>query len=53
MHVRVGVVGAGAYAQRAHLPDLYEHPDAELRAICRRHPDPLTEVAETFGVSHT
>jgi predicted dehydrogenase len=53
MPVRVGVIGARAYAQRAHLPALCQHPDAELRVVCQRHPDRLTEVAKTFGVSHT
>jgi predicted dehydrogenase len=53
MAVRVGVIGAGAYAQRAHLPSLGKHPDVELRAVCRRNPDRLTEVAETFGIPNT
>ena len=53
MAVRVGVIGAGAYAQRAHLPSLGKHPDVELREVCRRNPDRLTEVAETFGIPNT
>ncbi len=53
MAVRVGVIGAGAYAQRAHLPSLGKHPDVELRAVCRRNLDRLTEVAETFGIPDT
>ena len=38
MAVRVGVIGAGAYAQRAHIPSLGNHRDVELRAVCRRNP---------------
>ena len=50
MAVRVGVIGAGAYAQRAHLPPLLEHPDAEVAALCRRNPVRLTEAADAFDV---
>jgi len=51
MAVRVGVIGAGAYAQRAHLPPLQEHPDAEVAALCRRNPVRLAEAADAFGVA--
>ena len=50
MAVRVGVIGAGAYAQRAHLPPLREHPDAEIAALCRRNPVRLAEAADAFDV---
>ena len=50
MAVRVGVIGAGAYAQRAHLPPLQEHPDAEIAALCRRNPSRLAEAADAFDV---
>ena len=50
MAVRVGVIGAGAYAQRAHLPPLREHPDAEIAALCRRNPVRLDEAADAFDV---
>ena len=50
MAVRVGVIGAGAYAQRAHLPPLQEHPDAEIAALCRRNPSRLAEAADAFNV---
>ena len=50
MAVRVGVIGAGAYAQRAHLPPLREHPDAEIAALCRRNPSRLAEAADAFNV---
>ena len=50
MAVRVGVIGAGAYAQRAHLPPLREHPDAEVAALCRRNPIRLAEAADAFDV---
>ena len=50
MAVRVGVIGAGAYAQRAHLPPLREHPDAEIAALCRRNSVRLAEAADAFDV---
>ena len=50
MAVRVGIIGAGAYAQRAHLPPLREHPDAEIAALCRRNPVRLAEAANDFDV---
>ncbi len=50
MSVRVGIIGAGAYAQRAHLPPLQSHPQAEIAALCRRNANRLTEVADTCNV---
>ncbi len=51
MAVRVGVIGAGAYAQRAHLPPLRGHPDADIAALCRRNPVRLAEAADAFDVA--
>ena len=51
MAVRVGVIGAGAYAQRAHLPPLREHPDANISALCRRNSARLAEAADAFDVA--
>lgn len=50
MPVRIGVIGVGAYAQRAHLPQLARHPDAVLHAFCRRNPVRLAEVANQYKV---
>ncbi|MBI2300554.1 MAG: Gfo/Idh/MocA family oxidoreductase [Armatimonadetes bacterium] len=51
--VRVGVVGAGWFASRRHLPELAKHPEVELAALCRRSPEPLARLAEHFGVPET
>ncbi len=50
MSVRVGIIGVGAYAQRAHLPQLIRHPDALVHAACRRNPARLAEAADAFGI---
>src|SRR5256885_13203810 len=50
--VRVGVLGAGAWAEFAHLPGYKRDPRCELVAIA----DPIREraaaFAEKFGISH-
>ena len=51
--IRFGVVGAGWFASRRHLPELAAHPEVELVALCRRSPEPLAKLAEHFGVPQT
>ena len=51
--VRIGVIGAGWFASRRHCPDIVEHPEAELVALCRRNPEPMQELADAFAVKHT
>ncbi len=51
--IRCGVVGAGWFASRRHLPELVAHLDVELVALCRRNPEPLRQLAEHFGVPQT
>lgn len=51
--IRVGVVGAGAFASRRHLPDLAASGEAEVVAICRRDEAQLRRVADHFGVRQT
>lgn len=48
--VRVGVIGAGWFASRRHLPEFVAHPDVELVALCRRSPEPLATMAAHFHV---
>ncbi len=50
MSVRVGIIGAGAYAQRAHLPPLQSHPQTEIAALCRRNTNRLNEAADAYHV---
>ena len=51
--LRIGVVGAGWFASRRHLPALVASPDAELVAICRRNEEMLQKMATHFGVRKT
>lgn len=46
--VRIGVLGAGWFASRRHIPDILAHPDAVLAAICRRDPAALSQLAREF-----
>lgn len=48
--LRFGVVGAGWFASRRHLPELAAHPEVELRALCRRSVEPLHKLADHFHV---
>ncbi len=43
----------GAYARRAHLPPLLQHPHAEVAALCRRNPARLAEAAAAVGAPRT
>jgi predicted dehydrogenase len=51
--VRIGVVGAGWFASRRHLPDILACPEAELVALCRRSPDELALLARQFHANLT
>lgn len=51
--LRIGVVGAGWFASRRHLPELVNAPDAEIAALCRRDPERLAQMAAHFGVERT
>jgi predicted dehydrogenase len=48
--VRIGVVGCGWWATRAHLPALAANPDAEIAAVADPDAAKRTAVAERFGV---
>lgn len=47
--VRVGVVGAGALANRVHYPSLAAMPDVELVATCDLVESKAASAAKTFG----
>jgi predicted dehydrogenase len=51
--IRIGVVGAGWFASRRHLPDIQRSPDLELVALCRRDEALLRKMADHFGVGQT
>jgi predicted dehydrogenase len=46
--VRIGIVGAGRWAEHMYLPSLDVHPEVEIAAICGRH----RERAEAFAKRH-
>ena len=51
--IRIGVIGAGAFAARRHLPCLVESGYAEVVALCRRNQEMLTKIADHFKVENT
>lgn len=51
--VRVGVLGAGRWAQRAHLPGWTRDPRCEVVALCDTVPEMLAESATEFGIADT
>lgn len=48
--LRVGVIGAGAFAETGHLPGLQSHPQAEVVAICGRRYDHVRSLADRFNI---
>lgn len=50
MRARIGLVGAGWWAQFVHLPALAANPDAEVVAICDRSPERAGQAAQRFEV---
>ncbi|HVA84787.1 MAG TPA: Gfo/Idh/MocA family oxidoreductase [Candidatus Saccharimonadales bacterium] len=50
--VRVGVLGAGSWANAVHLPALAKRDDVELVVVSRRDGDLACQIAERFGVEH-
>ncbi|BDI33217.1 oxidoreductase [Capsulimonas corticalis] len=47
---RIGVLGAGAFASRRHLPALQSDPRARVVAACRRDPEALATFADHFHI---
>ena len=49
--VRLGVIGAGWFASRRHMPDAKAHPRTEIAAFCRRDPEARAKLAHRFEIS--
>src|SRR5579871_6866464 len=49
--IRLGVIGAGWFASRRHLPDAIAHPQIVVAALCRRDPEARARLAEHFHVA--
>lgn len=47
--LRVGVIGAGVWAQVSHIPRLVARGDVELVGVCRKGAAELVELAARFG----
>lgn len=50
--IRVGVIGAGAWATVTHLPVIAADPDVELVVVNRRSVETARAIAERFGAAH-
>jgi len=50
--IKVGVIGCGHIAQRAHLPNYFENAKCELVAICEADEEVLSRTAEKYAVKH-
>jgi predicted dehydrogenase len=48
--VRVGVVGAGLFAEQCHIPGIQAHPRGEVVALCARNRERVAALAARFGV---
>jgi len=49
---KIGVIGCGTAAWIGHLPWIWDHPDAELLAVCDPNILRAREAAERFQVKH-
>lgn len=49
---RIGVVGAGVWANFAHFPAVQSHSEAELVAVCQRNENKLHSTLEYWGIPH-
>lgn len=47
--LRVGLVGAGPWANRVHAPGLADHPGTRLVSVWARRPEAAAELAEQHG----
>lgn len=50
MQLRIGILGAGAFASRRHLPELISDSRVSVAAACRRDPKQLAIFADHFGI---
>jgi predicted dehydrogenase len=48
--LRVGVIGAGGFAEICHVPGLQTHPTAKVVALCGRRADHARAMADRLGV---
>ena len=51
--LKLGVIGAGSFTSRRHIPTIIESPDAQLVALCRRNEEALHKLADHFNCPNT
>ncbi|MBD3182079.1 hypothetical protein GF312_07295 [Candidatus Poribacteria bacterium] len=51
--LKIGVIGAGSFASRRHIPTVVKSSDAELAALCRRDKEKLKIMADHFNCKNT
>ena len=51
--IRLGVIGAGSFTSRRHIPTIIDSPNAELVALCRRNEEMLRKMAQHFACPNT
>ena len=51
--LKIGVIGAGWFASRRHIPAVVASKDAELVALCRRNTEQLAKMSQYFGVQNS
>lgn len=51
--IKLGVIGAGSFTSRRHIPAIIKSPDAQLVALCRRDKEMLQKMADHFGCQNT
>jgi predicted dehydrogenase len=49
--VRVGVIGAGRFAEQAHIPGVQAHPDGQVVALCARNGERVSALATRVGAA--
>lgn len=50
--IRVGVVGAGSFAQQVHIPNFQKIPGVAVAVVCNRTEPTVRRVAQQFSVPH-
>jgi len=48
--IRVGVIGAGTFAEEAHIPGIQAHRQGDVAALCARNQQRATVLAARLGV---
>ncbi len=49
--IRIGIIGAGAWACAAHLPSLQGHPQVKLAVVANRSRETAEAAAKRFGIA--